>query len=244
MILCEKQGMGLPGSGVISGMREVCRDNFAKHDPCALWFWTETNRTNTVTEPEFWGDVYPRGENELSTHKIARHANVWKHGDWIPLECVFRMCLKTRRRAPTWVSWSFPSKDRWLVRWCVCNFWNLFEPFGDAKAHEFELRLYHVPIICFLLVQMYQSNMAHVAHTLGRVATGCRRGDLRQRSIGHAVWHLLPAIEQWSDPYSRPWTRCDTDQKWPSMIGWSCSLTHVWSDCFDHTPCMLHIRAV
>ena len=77
--------MGLPGSGVISGMREVCRDNFAENLqgvlpkmtwPCGLWFWTETNRTNTVTETEFWGDVYPRGEDELSTHKIARYANV------------------------------------------------------------------------------------------------------------------------------------------------------------------------
>ena len=35
MILCKKQGMGLPGTGVISGMREVWEHFFAEND---LWF--------------------------------------------------------------------------------------------------------------------------------------------------------------------------------------------------------------
>jgi hypothetical protein len=32
MILCKTQGMGLPGTGVISGMREVWGDNVAEND--------------------------------------------------------------------------------------------------------------------------------------------------------------------------------------------------------------------
>jgi len=32
MILCKKQGMGLPGTGVISGMREVWELFFAEND--------------------------------------------------------------------------------------------------------------------------------------------------------------------------------------------------------------------
>ena len=59
MILCTKKGMGLPGTGVISGMREVCGQSFAENDVATmicddLWFWTKgTNRCHTTTREFF-----------------------------------------------------------------------------------------------------------------------------------------------------------------------------------------------
>ena len=86
----------------------------------------------------------------------------------------------------------------------IWTIWQWRSPWIWTQAVSFVNQLFFSP--CAEVSVKYDS----CCITLGCVATGCGCGDLHQRSIGHAVWHLLRAIEQRSDPYRRPWARCDT----------------------------------
>ena len=78
MILCKKQRMGLPCTGVISGMREVCGHFFAENDVatmiCGFGPKEQTDPTLNTSFLMFFAGCFSPGRGlavELLTQKMA-----------------------------------------------------------------------------------------------------------------------------------------------------------------------------